>query len=210
MTSMSPITAGELHRRLVTLDAALAEDAHFAVNLRLQLSSERASAEDVRHVEEVSGIALPEVIAAFVRDVAASVQLCWHLEEEGIEHYDTSWGGGTGGLFLLTPAEMLTQRERLLDMTHADPATTRILPFAKDPGAATWLAVFASRFGERIAIVRHDAPLEEAEVFKADEFFEGWSRAGFPIEDRWEDQPEELVAYLEQAMGLSPEELDEA
>ncbi|MCA9576496.1 MAG: hypothetical protein R3B40_27410 [Polyangiales bacterium] len=206
---MSRITASELHRRLVTLDKALAEDPHFAVNLRLQLNSERASDEEVRHVEDVAGIALPDVVATFLRDVAMSAQLCWHLEEDGVERYDTSWGGGTGGLFLLTPAEMIAQRERLLSMTEADPATTRILPFAKDPGAATWLAVYASRFGERIAIVHHDASLDEAEVFKADEFFEGWSRAGFPIEDRWEDQPEELVAYLEDAMGLEPEEFEE-
>lgn len=205
---MSHVSAEELHRRLVALDAALSQDPHFILDARLSLGTERATPEDLERVEAVAGIALPAIISAFACNVASSAEFCWHLEEDGIEHYDASWGGGTGGLSLLAPAEMLAQRERLLAMTRADPATTSILPFAKDPSAATWVAIYASRYGERIAIVHHDVSLDQAEVFKVDEFFDGWSRAGFPIEDRWEDQPEDLVAHLESAMGLDPDAFD--
>jgi hypothetical protein len=75
-----------------------------------------------------------------------------------------------------------------------------LLPFAKDAGGdATWLAV-AMVDGELVAVQAHlDG---ESECWDLESFLEDWSRGGFRIANRWEDQPETIVDHFVQALDL--------
>lgn len=206
---MSEIDAHELLRRLRALDAKLAaEPDRFSLPWRLELSSAAVSPAEIERAESVAGIRLPALVRAFSTEIAGSARLCWSLQSGARAEFDAEWAGGSGGFEWLSPETMLEQRSRLLEYADAEPET-KILPFARDPSSATWLAIYASEFGERIALVHHDEALEEAELARVETFFDDWSVAGFPIEPRWEDQSEPLVALFREVMGVPEPELDE-
>ena len=48
----------------------------------------------------------------------------------------------------------------------------------------------------------------DTESWGFDDFLDSWSRAGFRIGNRWEDQPESLIEHLAEALDLPEEEWD--
>lgn len=205
---MSLPNADDLHARLRALDAFLAQDARFVYDARLELGAP-ADPNDLESVEREAGLGVPEPWRTFLVTHAGRGGFCFHAGDAHQAELDVEWGGGDGGFELLDGSAMREHRERIL---RYDPSARDLpfLPLVKDPSSATWICVLATERGERIALVSHDDRVAEAERWAVDVFFDGWSRAGFPVDSRWEDQPDTVLAIFAAAMRLEdPESEDE-
>ena len=201
------LTASDLLARLRALDVLLRTDDRFVYDVPLELGP-KADALALAAVEQATRIGVPEPWRTFLVEHASSGAFCFHTAEEHHEALDVEWAGGDGGLELLDAAGMAEHRERIL---RYDPGARDLafLPLAKDPSAATWICVVATPDGDDIALVSHDKPVAASERWPIDSFFEGWSRAGFPIDSRWEDQSEIVLGIFAEAMGLGAEVSDD-
>lgn len=197
-----PLSADDLLARLRALDDFLRDDPRFVRSHALTLGAP-AEAAALEAVEASAGVSLPEPWRSFLITHGASGGIAFHLEEDHAEALEADTGGGDGGFELLGPELLAKHHARLRARDAGAPA---FLPFAKDPSAATYVGVVATPRGPRITRIDHDAPIADAERWPVDDFFDGWSRAGFAIDFRWEDQPEPVVALFVEAMGLADED----
>lgn len=196
------IDARELHRRLAALDAHLADSAAlFDRYLPLELGPP-AEATALEATERELGVTLPSPLRGFLLQHAGSGRFGYLLRSEHEADWDADFGGADGGFVLLGPERMREAHARIRRTTGATASTWPFVPFVKDPNEATFLCVVRTPKGDRVAHVFHDEPVEEAERWSLEGFFDAWSAAGFRTGPRWEDQPDAIVERFREALGL--------
>ena len=153
--------------------------------------------------EADAGIALPPDVREATLALAGTTW-CWALRSELEEEWDADVAGANGGMIWLHPDEMKSARARLA-AAEADLGSS-LLPFAKDGGGdAAWLAIAHVKGKNVLVQVQGDG---DTESWGLDDFLDSWSRAGFRIGNRWEDQPESVIEHLAEALDLPEEEWD--
>ncbi len=194
------ITAKEIVRRLNSLEAHVRSRTDLFVVDVPYTAGAGAVEDELAAYEKELGVSLPAALREALLELAGT-RWHWLLRGELKDEWDADMGA-SGGTEWLSVAAMRSAAGRLSRARAKLGAP--ILPFAVDiAGAAAWLGV-ANVKGETLAVqAQHDG---DVEAWDFAIFIDDWSRTGFRVDYRWEDQPESVVEHFKETLGLTDDD----